>query len=395
MKWIIAAVVFAILAFGSVLVVLWTNDVLDDFSFRISSSSDEDEKLTAANPVEATRVPSLSDPSLGFWVQAKPIIDRQLAEVGQPLTELIILIDRELCGEALSVWYEALLKSAPLLNDSYVALLDLNAPIGRANHWQHAQLSAWGKRLDSIGVLAANWSDVDAHSCGRLIGLGDMQAMTTKELLDRIRTNAVEAKGGFTGSPKDFQLMSDLWDQSMLAGREADRLQRDLVLWLSSDAATVQYARNLLETSGYLSQVGSYIEDLEGEILVSLTQVSLRGSPIDEAVVLLENQLERIQAQRLSFDRINVPPPYQTLRDLVITLFESTEQSSTVAYEALEGLSSSAISQGQWRQKFEEDQIAAVESLDAARDVLDRTSTEYDRLADQLEAQLNALRGSS
>ena len=56
--------------------------------------------------------------------------------------------------------------------------------------------------------------------------------MTTDELLGSIRTNAIACKGGFSGSDVDFQLMSQLWDESILTGREADRLQAEFLDWL-------------------------------------------------------------------------------------------------------------------------------------------------------------------
>ena len=82
--------------------------------------------------------------------------------------------------------------------------------------------------MDSIDVLSANWSKVRTDQ--NLFQLNP-NSLSTDELLAAIRTNAIASKGGFRGSDADFQLMSQLWDQSILAGRQADRLQADILDW--------------------------------------------------------------------------------------------------------------------------------------------------------------------
>ena len=184
----------------------------------------------SATPTPTTEL--LVESSVRFWAQAKPIVERQIAEVGQPLATILLQIDRDLRKEnpaALSQWYETLLEVGPRLKVSYDALSSLSAPPGRATRWHQAQLRAWGMRLDSIDVLSANWSRVRTDQT--LFRL-DPNSLSTDELLAAIRTNAIASKGGFNGTDADFALMSQLWDQSILAGLEADRLQNEILDWL-------------------------------------------------------------------------------------------------------------------------------------------------------------------
>ena len=83
MKWLIAALVFPILVTGAVLIVLWNNDVLEDFNFRIDSKRSETELPTPVTVIPPTTEP-LVELSVQFWAQAKPIVERQIAEVGHP-----------------------------------------------------------------------------------------------------------------------------------------------------------------------------------------------------------------------------------------------------------------------------------------------------------------------
>lgn len=183
----------------------------------------------------ATPTPTTSplvESSARFWAQAKPIVEQQIAEVGQPLAAILLQSDRDLRKgnpAALSQWYETLLEIGPRLEEIYNALSGPSAPSGRATRWHEAQLRAWGTRLDSIDVLSANWSKVTTDQNLFQINPNNL---STDDLLAAIRTNAIASKGGFNGSDADFQLMSQLWDQSTLAGREADRLQADILNWL-------------------------------------------------------------------------------------------------------------------------------------------------------------------
>ena len=158
MKWLIVALLFPILVTGAVLLVLWNNDVLDDFSFSVNVKGAEPEASAPTTDIPPPREP-LVESSVRFWAQAKPIVERQIAEVGLPLTTIIIQnekVNRELRGAPLSEWYEVLLGVAPKLTDSYEALSSLRAPPGRATRWHEAQIRTWGIRLDSIDVLSAN-----------------------------------------------------------------------------------------------------------------------------------------------------------------------------------------------------------------------------------------------
>lgn len=194
--------------------------------------------LACGNSEPQIPTPTVVESSQAFWELAKPIVERQIAEVGTPISEIIILIDGSPNELELSEMYETFLGVAPSLRESYDELSNLNAPLGRADRWHQSQLSSWGKRLDSINVLASNWDKENAYCIAGITPLGNFSRMTTEEILAESRFNAVCQRGGFTGSGEEMERMSQLWDQSILSGLESDRLQVDLLRWLSESDRT-------------------------------------------------------------------------------------------------------------------------------------------------------------
>ena len=95
--------------------------------------------------------------------------------------------------------------------------------------------SAWGKRIGSIDVLAADWKKFEPFDrVNNVLGVNNFNRMTTEEIIAHFSSGALCRRAGFAGPDRDLALMSQLWNQSIVTGREADRFQRDLVQWLSS-----------------------------------------------------------------------------------------------------------------------------------------------------------------
>ena len=99
-------------------------------------------------------------------------------------------------------WAKALQEIRPELSDTYTELSALNPPPGRAAVWHFAQLNVWDQLLDAMEIF-----------------------------LDNLDT----AEQRFIGEDEDNEeiLISPLWDQSILAGKEADQRQVELVEWLA------------------------------------------------------------------------------------------------------------------------------------------------------------------
>ena len=141
--------------------------------------------------------------SLNYWIKAKPIVERQIAEVGQPLASLILEIGSDIWAgnaSANNEFVKALQEAQPHLGQAFLELSELKPPPGLAMEWHQAQLKAWGMRLDAINILVGGW-DFDHQT--------------------------------FVGSEEDAQLGGRLWDESMLAGQDADRAQNELLKWLA------------------------------------------------------------------------------------------------------------------------------------------------------------------